>query len=56
MTTRYRMRPDDGNPRHGTVNGYNNVRCRCDDCRDAWAKYVQRRRAASATNAAGRTS
>lgn len=27
------LAPDD--PRHGTLNGYNNLRCRCDDCRGA---------------------
>lgn len=29
------MAPDD--PRHGTVNGYVNLKCRCQPCRDAWA-------------------
>lgn len=24
-------------PRHGTVNGYGNLGCRCSACRDAWA-------------------
>lgn len=24
---------------HGTVNAYDNLGCRCQDCRDAWAKY-----------------
>ena len=28
--------PGDGDPRHGTANGYNNLLCRCDDCREAW--------------------
>lgn len=29
---------------HGTVNGYNNHKCRCDECRAAWGVYekVQR--------------
>lgn len=27
------MTPDD--PRHGTVNGYRNLHCHCDKCRDA---------------------
>lgn len=27
------MTPDD--PRHGTVNGYSNLACRCQPCRDA---------------------
>ena len=26
-------------PRHGTVNGYNNLRCRCDACRFAISVY-----------------
>lgn len=30
--------------RHGTVNGYSNLKCRCQPCRDAWADYVYRRR------------
>ena len=25
-------------PRHGTVNGYTNLKCRCDACRSAWAE------------------
>jgi len=24
---------------HGTANGYNNYRCRCRPCTDAWAEY-----------------
>lgn len=28
-----------GDPRHGTMNGYNNLRCRCDRCREAWAEW-----------------
>lgn len=32
---------------HGTAGGYTNHRCRCDECRTAWAKahreYVRRR-------------
>lgn len=35
MTTRDRIVEGDGDPRHGTTNGYSNLRCRCDDCRDA---------------------
>lgn len=27
-------------PRHGTVNGYNNCCCRCDDCKAAWSVYL----------------
>jgi hypothetical protein len=31
------MTPND--PRHGTLNGYSNLHCRCDACRGAWADY-----------------
>jgi hypothetical protein len=27
---------NDDDPRHGTVNGYGNLKCRCDRCREAW--------------------
>lgn len=30
--------PGDGDPRHGTTNGYTNLHCRCPDCRQAWAQ------------------
>ena len=30
-----------GDPRHGTVNGYVNLGCRCDECRAARAAYQQ---------------
>lgn len=36
------MNSDD--PRHGTVNGYSNLKCRCADCRSAWADYMWLRR------------
>lgn len=26
-------------PRHGTLNGYSNLRCRCEACRTAWREY-----------------
>jgi hypothetical protein len=26
-------------PRHGTANGYKNLACRCDACREAWRIY-----------------
>jgi hypothetical protein len=26
---------------HGTPNGYSNYRCRCDECRAAWASYFR---------------
>lgn len=30
------MRQGDGDPRHGTPNGYGNLRYRCPECREAW--------------------
>lgn len=33
--TRARLVPGDGDPRHGTLNGYTNLRCRCKPCRAA---------------------
>jgi hypothetical protein len=35
MSTVHRMARDDGDPRHGTLNGYFNLRCRCEKCRKA---------------------
>jgi hypothetical protein len=35
------LAPDD--PRHGTPNGYGNLRCRCEPCRTAWRDYVSGR-------------
>lgn len=32
--------PGDGDPRHGTENGYGNLRCRCTACRGAHADYI----------------
>lgn len=29
----------DGDKRHGTIAGYCNHRCRCFDCKSAWANY-----------------
>ncbi len=34
-----RIRPGDGDPRHGTVGSYTNHRCRCPDCTEAWRRY-----------------
>ena len=34
-----------GDPRHGTVNGYSNLGCRCDKCRASWASHQQTQRA-----------
>lgn len=39
------MLADPSDPRHGTMNGYVNRRCRCDRCRDANAAYQRQRRA-----------
>lgn len=36
------LHPED--PRHGTVNGYNNLGCRCADCKTAWTEFCKRRR------------
>jgi hypothetical protein len=41
--TRKTIAPGDGDPRHGTTNGYTNLACRCQDCRNAWAVYCYRR-------------
>lgn len=34
---RPRIKAGDGDPRHGTVNGYGNLDCRCADCAAAHA-------------------
>jgi hypothetical protein len=31
--------PNDGDPRHGTANGYGNLGCRCPRCQEAHAAY-----------------
>lgn len=36
---RSRIHPGDGDDRHGTTNGYCNLRCRCDACTSAWRAY-----------------
>ena len=33
------LRDGDGDPRHGTPNGYRNHVCRCTLCRAGWAAY-----------------
>jgi hypothetical protein len=38
------IHPGDGDPRHGSENGYSNLRCRCQHCRRAWAFTYQKRR------------
>ena len=48
MTTQARIYPGDGDPRHGTLNGYNHLTCRCDDCRTAPRQYQRGRRRADA--------
>lgn len=30
---------DPTDPRHGTMNGYNNLKCRCLRCKEAWRIY-----------------
>jgi hypothetical protein len=42
---RITMTAGDGDPRHGTLNGYVNQRCRCVECRAAWAEYRRQQRA-----------
>ena len=37
MSTRNRIKAGDGDPRHGTSNGYHHHKCRCRPCTDAWA-------------------
>lgn len=34
------IRPGDGDPRHGSRNGYNNLGCRCDACTSANSDYM----------------
>lgn len=34
-----RFRADLTDPRHGTNNGYTNLRCHCDRCRAAWTAW-----------------
>lgn len=31
--------PGDGDPRHGTHNGYVNLKCRCQLCKTAWSAW-----------------
>lgn len=42
---RSRIRPGDGDPRHGTANGYINLGCRCAACCDANTAKQRTRRA-----------
>lgn len=38
-TIRPRIDEDPDDIRHGTLNGYVNLRCRCQRCRDRWSAY-----------------
>lgn len=42
--TAARITSGDGDPRHGTANGYGNLKCRCGACRAAWAEKCRVRR------------
>ena len=35
---------DSEDERHGSVNGYQNLKCRCQDCRHAWAEDMRAKR------------
>jgi hypothetical protein len=37
------IQPGDGDPCHGTYNGYNNLGCRCDACRVAHTDHLRER-------------
>jgi hypothetical protein len=39
---------------HGTVTAYTNHKCRCDECRGAWAEYVKSYRKANKERLQGR--
>jgi hypothetical protein len=39
-----RIRPGDGDSRHGLTSSYTNHGCRCEQCRAAWAEYCRNRR------------
>lgn len=45
-----RIHPGDGDPRHGTLNGYCNLMCRCDACRSAAREYDRARRSRASTS------
>lgn len=36
------LQPGDGDPRHGTINGYVHGKCRCDDCSAANTEHLRR--------------
>ncbi len=54
MTVKARIQPGDGDPRHGTANGYKNLRCRCDDCREAATAYLREQTAVPCAAGCGR--
>ena len=33
--------PDPADPRHGSVNGYSNLKCKCDPCRLEWNRFCR---------------
>lgn len=39
-----RAQVDEDDPRHGTRSGYNNLKCRCQRCRDASSAYQRKKR------------
>lgn len=39
--SRPKITAGDGDPRHGTANGYSNLQCRCRPCTDAVAVYIR---------------
>lgn len=38
---KHKPRIEDGDPRHGSVNAYHNLKCRCDRCRQAQIAYMR---------------
>lgn len=47
-----RIYEDDGDPRHGSANGYQNLHCRCEDCTAAFTEACRERKARRATHPA----
>lgn len=45
MTTQHRITAGDGDHRHATINGYQNLKCRCPECRAAWSRWIMQTRA-----------
>jgi hypothetical protein len=48
MSNRTTITPGDGDPRHGTANGYHNLGCHSPCCREAWATEMRAHRTARA--------